>query len=124
MKKSFQFLILAAAMVVSLSAMGRAQDISRTPQPFDPDRSSSATEATIVVLSGCLGQGSGAHEYSLHQADTATSWELKSDGVNLAGHMEPDGRQSQPLKVSDPYTPLKGHRSEHGQCQLRLMVAK
>jgi len=50
MKRSFQFLILAAAMIVGLSAMGRAQDISRTPQPFDPDRSSSATEATIRRL--------------------------------------------------------------------------
>ena len=106
MKKSFQFLILAAAMVVSLSAMGRAQDVSRTPQPFDPDRSSSATEATIVVLSGCLGRGPGTDEYSLHQVGTATSWELKSDSVNLAGHMEQMAVVTA-VKVSDPYTPLK-----------------
>jgi hypothetical protein len=106
MKKLFQFLTLAAAMVVSLSVMGRAQDVSRTPQPFNPDGSSSATEATIVVLSGCLGQGSGAHEYSLHQADTVTSWELKSDGVNLAGNMN-QMVVITAVKSDNPYTPLK-----------------
>lgn len=106
MKKSFQFLILAAAMVVGLSAVGRAQDISRTPQPFDPDRSSSATEATIVVLSGCLRQGSGAQEYGLHQADTVTSWELKSDGVNLATYMS-QMVVITAVKSDNPYTPLK-----------------
>lgn len=106
MKHFFQLLTLAAAMVVSLSALGLAQDPNPTAQHIDPSRSSSATGAKIVVLSGCLGQGSGADEYSLHQVATATSWELRSDSVNLAGHMDQMVVVTA-VETGDLYTPLK-----------------
>ena len=85
MKKLFQLLTVAAAMVVCISAAGLAQDVSRTPQGIDPSRSSSATEAKIVVLSGCLERGPAADEYSLREGTDV--WELKSSSVNLGGHV-------------------------------------
>jgi hypothetical protein len=106
MKNVLQLLLLAAAMVVSRSATGLAQDLSPMAQDIDPSRSSSATEAKIVLLSGCLGRGSGADEYSLHQVGTATSWELKSDSVNLAGHMDQMVVVTA-VKTGEPYAPLK-----------------
>lgn len=106
MKNLLKLLTLAAAMVVSLSATGLAQDLRPVAQDIDPSRSSSATEAKIVVLSGCLGRGSGADEYSLQQVETATSWELKSDSVNLAGHMDQMVVVTA-VKTGDPSIPLK-----------------
>jgi len=86
MKKLFQLLPLAAAMVISLSATGLTQDVDRTSQTIDPSPRSSDTEARIVALAGCLERGSGAEEYSLRSG--VDLWELKSTSVNLAGHLD------------------------------------
>ncbi len=85
MKKSLQIALLAAGLLVSFSTTGLAQDTYRSQQNNNP---SYVTEGKVLVLSGCLGRGAGADEYSLHLVGTATSWELKSDSVNLGGHMD------------------------------------
>lgn len=86
MRNLLKALTLAAAMVVSLSATGLAQDVSRAQQNTDPSRDFSATEVKIVVLTGCLERGSAADEYSLRAG--ANLWELKSSSVNLGGHLD------------------------------------
>jgi hypothetical protein len=86
MKNLLRFLVLTAGIVVSLSVNGVTQDMTRTWQNSDPPQSSSATQAKIVVLTGCLERGSGAEEYSLRAG--ANLWELKSTSVNLGGHLD------------------------------------
>ena len=86
MKKLFQVLPLAAAMVIILSATGRPQDLDPTLQTIEPSPRSSDKETRIVALAGCLERGSGAEEYSLRSG--VDLWELKSTSVNLAGHLD------------------------------------
>jgi hypothetical protein len=98
MRKIFLSWLFAAGLLFTTASIAQAQ-YATAPQPgataVSPDNQSapSAPPATPqrassnqVTLAGCLGQGAGADEYTLY-GQTANSWELKSDSVDLEAHL-------------------------------------
>ena len=78
---------LAAGLMVGISIAGQAQEAATTQQSTNSSMSASPADAKTIALSGCLDRGPGADEYSLH-VKTATSWELKSDNLNLDAYLD------------------------------------
>jgi hypothetical protein len=95
MRKTFLSWLFAAGLLFSTASIAQAQ-YATAPRPgataVSPDNQSAPpatpqrANSNQVTLAGCLGQGAGADEYTLYR-QTANSWELKSDSVDLEAHL-------------------------------------
>lgn len=95
MSKIFFSWLFAAGLLFTTASLAQAQ-YATAPQPgataVSPDNQSAppatpqGTNSNQVTLTGCLGQGAGADEYTLY-GQTANSWELKSNSVDLEAHL-------------------------------------
>jgi len=56
------------------------------PSPTTGNSASAAAATNMRTLSGCLREGAGANEYSLHGYN-ASSWEVISNNVDLSAHI-------------------------------------
>lgn len=74
---------MAAALLVSAAGLAMAQDSTAT-QPQDNGMQDNHSD--VRTLTGCLQKGEGAGEYMLAGRDGST-WELRSDAVDLARHV-------------------------------------
>jgi hypothetical protein len=91
MKKIFA--LLAAVLLLSSIGIVEAQQTTTqqtttTTTTTDKDASTAAadTHANVRTLTGCLQKGDSANEYSL-MGQNGSTWELKSDSVDLASHV-------------------------------------
>ena len=97
MSKTLLLCLFALGLLLSTASAAHAQ-YATTPQQgttaFTPDNQTApnATQgqnSNVVTLSGCLGRGAGADEYTLY-GQTANSWELRSNSVDLVDHLGQD----------------------------------
>ncbi|HZP22306.1 MAG TPA: hypothetical protein VFB04_02595 [Terriglobales bacterium] len=107
MKTRIAVLTIAAGLLLSAAVVATAQDSTSTTQQTTTttttqDNSMSAPDSSAVAaqdnsatqndhsdvrtLTGCLQKGDGANEYQLTGQDGST-WELRSDAVDLASHV-------------------------------------
>ena len=97
MKGKIAVWAIAAALLVSTAAISKAQDSTTTQQSTTTttttnentaaqDNSTTNSHADVRTLTGCLRNGDGANEYQLTGRDGST-WELRSDAVDLASHV-------------------------------------
>lgn len=77
MKNIFALLLLAAGLVIS-TGTAKAQSDSAT--------AGDNTHSDVRNVTGCLQKGDGTTEYALTGQDGST-WELRSDAVDLASHV-------------------------------------
>lgn len=77
MKSTFALLLLAAGLVIG-TGTAKAQS--------DQSTADNNTHSDVRTMTGCLQKGDGATEYALTAQDGST-WELKSDAVDLASHV-------------------------------------
>lgn len=78
MKSTFALFLLAAGLVIC-TGTAKAQSDSATTAGND-------THSNVRTVTGCLQKGDGATEYALVGQDGST-WELRSDAVDLASHV-------------------------------------
>ena len=80
MKNTIALWAIAAGLLLSAAGLATAQDATaQTPSAND-------AHSNVRTLTGCLRQGDNAHEFELMAQDGST-WELRSDAVNLASHV-------------------------------------
>ena len=96
MKKRFLLSLFAAGLLMSAAEMANAQyaqttQSSTTAVATTGDNGASAagqSSSNLITLAGCLEQGAGADEYTLLSNPTINWWEVKSDSVDLAAHLD------------------------------------
>jgi hypothetical protein len=102
MKNTIALWIIAAGLVAGATGIAQAQYSTPAPQNTAPATTpsdeanapsgqndattTSDTHSNVRTLTGCLQQGENAKEYALMGQDGST-WELKSDSVDLASHV-------------------------------------
>lgn len=86
MKIKLTLWALAAGLFLSAAGWMHAQDASTTTTTTTSDNSAADTHANVRTLTGCLQKGEDKNEYDLVGQDGST-WELKSDAVDLASHV-------------------------------------
>ena len=74
MKSSLAVWVIALSMLVGAAGVLAAQDTTND------------THSNVRTLTGCLQKGDGANEYNL-MAEDGSTWEVRSDSVNLASHV-------------------------------------
>ena len=94
MKNTVALWAIAAGLLLSAAGITQAQDTTTTQQTTtsttttqnDATSSASDTHANVRTLTGCIQKGEDMNEYELLGQDGST-WELKSDAVDLASHV-------------------------------------
>lgn len=81
-------LLLSAVGIVQAQQTTTTQETTTTTSTTDTGAGTTAadTHANVRSLTGCLQKGESANEYNLLGTDGST-WELKSDAVDLASHV-------------------------------------
>jgi len=77
MKNIFVWAI-AAVLLVGTASIAKAQDSTNNGMQND--------HSNVRTLTGCLQKGEGANEYEL-LAQNGSTWELRSDSVDMASHV-------------------------------------
>jgi len=93
MRKTITLWLIAAGLLLSVSAFANAQDSSTTQQTTTTTSATSDSKspaddvhAIVRTLTGCLQKGEDTNEYQFVGQDGST-WELKSESVDLASHV-------------------------------------
>jgi hypothetical protein len=89
MKTKLALWASTAVLVLTFAAWMHAQDATiqqTTTTTTTSQDNASDTHANVRTLTGCLQKGEGSNEYTLIGQDGST-WELKSDAVDLASHV-------------------------------------
>jgi hypothetical protein len=91
MKKMMVLVLIAGLLVIA--GIAQAQETSTTQQTTttttterDANTTAGDTHSNVRTLTGCIQKGEDANEYDLVGQDGST-WELKSDAVDLAPHL-------------------------------------
>ncbi|MGC2108709.1 MAG: hypothetical protein WA655_04285 [Candidatus Korobacteraceae bacterium] len=82
MKRTFALWLLAASLIVGVATMGYAQNTTTIPYGNRVPATADQIYPKPTMLAGCLEDGSGADEYTLH-GPRMQWWQVKSDSVNL-----------------------------------------
>jgi hypothetical protein len=87
MKIRFTMWALAVGLFLSAAGWMHAQDTTtQQTTTTASDNNAGDTHANVRTLTGCLQEGDGAHEYKL-VGDDGSTWEVRSDAVDLASHV-------------------------------------
>lgn len=94
MKNTVALWAIAAGLLLSAAGIAQAQDTTTTQQTTtsttttqnDAASSANDTHSNVRTLTGCIQKGEDMNEYQLLGQDGST-WELKSDAVDLASHV-------------------------------------
>ena len=103
MNKLFFITVLAVGLLVSGSSIAQTQSLW-TQELTNSTAEVPTAHGNTVTLSGCLGRGSAANEYSI-RAWTVDSREVKSDSINLGGYLSKTV-MIVAVQPSDPQAPL------------------
>ena len=128
MKGKIAVWAIAAALLVSTAAIARAQDSTTTQQTTTTttttndanteaqDNSMTNSHSDVRSVTGCLQKGDSANEYELTSRDGST-WELRSDAVDLASHVGQTVTITGAVRNSDMHNmkeDAKKEAQEHG----------
>ena len=95
MKNTIALWVIAMGLLASAAGIAKAQDSTTTQQTTtattqtdaqNDTTTSNDTHSNVRTLTGCLQQGDNAKEFTMMGQDGST-WELRSDAVNLASHV-------------------------------------
>lgn len=87
MKTKLTLWALAVGLFLSAAGWMHAQDTSSGQQTTTTTSDNTTnTHANVRTLTGCLQKGEGSKEYEL-MGDDGSTWEVRSDGVDLGSHV-------------------------------------